>query len=195
MHRRASEWYENEGLIEQAIAHALAGDDLQHAAALIERHAVQQMIQHRREAALAGWLDALPPELVQSRPWLCVYLAWTRYWMGQREKVEACLRAAEECLQTGPRESTAGDSKSLVAGYISAIRAHHALTNQEIPRVIERAQRAIECLPEGDYMRCEAAVALGGAHWSQGDVLSSQRAFAQARTTALKSGYSAMAVP
>jgi LuxR family maltose regulon positive regulatory protein len=132
--------------------------------------------------------------LVRSRPWLCVYLAWTRYWMGQREQVEACLRAAERNLP-GTDEPAVEDEGRLVAGYISAIRAHHALTNQDIPRVIELAQRAIECLPEGDYMRCEAAVALGGAYWSQGDVLASQRAFGQARTTAQRSGHPLMAVP
>jgi LuxR family maltose regulon positive regulatory protein len=215
LHRRASEWYEHADLIEQAIAHALAGEDMERAAALIERHAVYQMIHHRREVALAGWLDALPQEWVRSRPWLCVYLAWTRYWMGQREQVEACLRAAEENLaaaqsrqpavrsaQVGGQdvqpevgERSVSENGRLLAGYISAIRAHHALTNQDIPRVIQMAQRAIEYLPDGDYMRCEAAVALGGAYWSQGDVLASQSAFAQARATAQKSGHSAMAVP
>ena len=200
LHCRASEWYEAQDLIEQAIAHALAGEDLEGAAALVERHAVYQMIHHRREAALGGWLDALSPDWVRSRPWLCVYLAWTRYWMGQREQVEACLQTAEELLAGAcglppvGKEAVPG-SERLLSGYISAIRAHHALTNQDIPRVIEMAQRAIECLPEGDYMRCEACVALGGAYWSQGDVLASERAFSQARTTALKSGHPAMAVP
>jgi LuxR family maltose regulon positive regulatory protein len=82
-----------------------------------------------------------------------------------------------------------------IAGYVAAIRAHHALTNQQLQRVIEMAQRAIEFLPDDDYMRCEAAVALGGAYWGQGDVVASQQAFAQARATAQKSGYRLMAVP
>jgi LuxR family maltose regulon positive regulatory protein len=194
LHLRASVWYEGAGLIEEAITHALAGEDLERAAMLIEQNAIHQMIHHRKEAALAGWLDALPDELVHSRPWLCVYMAWTRYWMGQREQVEACLRAAEHNLPSPGELATEGEER-LIAGYISAIRAHHALTNQDIPRVIELAQRAIECLPEGDYMRCEAAVALGGAYWSRGDVLASQRAFEQARTTAQRSGHPLMAVP
>jgi LuxR family maltose regulon positive regulatory protein len=209
LHRRASEWYEHSDLIEEAIMHAMAGEDLERAAALVERHAVRQMTQHRREAALAEWLDALPQELVQSRPWLCVYLGWARYWRGLRDQVEPCLQAAEEALpapeeapqaagHTSPRaadELSSADNTRLVAGYISSIRAHHALTNQDIPRVIEMANRALACLPEGDYMRCEAAVALGGAHWSQGDVMAAQRAFARARATAARTGYPAMAVP
>jgi LuxR family maltose regulon positive regulatory protein len=189
---RASEWYESAGEIEAAITHALAGQDTERAAALIERHAVEQMTHHRREATLAGWLDKLPEDLVRTRPWLCVYLGWTRYWRGMRDQVEACLQCAERGIETLDPN---GNERRLVQGYIAAIRAHHALTNQEIERVIEMAQRAIACLPEGDYMRCEAAVALGGAYWSQGDVVAAQRAFSQARATALKSGTPVMAVP
>jgi LuxR family maltose regulon positive regulatory protein len=192
LHLRASEWYEAAGEIEAAITHALSGQDAERAAALIERNAVVQMNHHRREAALAGWLEDLPDDVIRARPWLCVYLGWTRYWRGKRDQVETCLQCAEQGLQA--IEPTDGE-RQLIRGYIAAIRAHHALTSQEIERTIEMASRAIEFLPEGDYMRCEAAVALGGAYWSRGDVVASQRAFAQARATALKSGYPVMAVP
>jgi LuxR family maltose regulon positive regulatory protein len=200
LHRRASQWYEGAGLFGEAIAHALAGEDYVRAAALIERHAIQQLSTSRREADLAEWLEALPEDLVQSRPWLCVYIAWTRHWRGQRDQVEACLARAERALARTPEGETAPDDdarreEQLIAGYIAAIRAHHALVNQEIPRVVDMAQRAIAFLSEGDYMRCEAAVALGGAYWALGDVLASRQAFAQARTTAERSGYPPLAVP
>jgi LuxR family maltose regulon positive regulatory protein len=200
LHRRASQWYESAGLIEAAITHALAGQDTERAAVLIEHNAVQQMTHHRREATLARWLDELPDDVVRARPWLCIYLAWTRYWRGMRDQVEECLQCAEDGLAATPYSvdeagSTGRRERTLIRGYIAAIRAHHALTNQEIERVIEMAERALPLLPEGDYMRCEAAVALGGAYWSQGDVMASQRAFSQARATALASGYPLMAVP
>ncbi|MBN1584673.1 MAG: hypothetical protein JXA89_28460 [Anaerolineae bacterium] len=191
LHRRASEWYERAGLIEDAITHALTGKDFERAAALIEQNAIQQMGSYRREAALSVWLESLPAALIETRPLLCVYLAWTRYWMGQRERVETCLQNAERALARTPRPA----DEQLITGYISAIRAHHALTNQDIERVVTEAQQAIQFLPEGDYMRCEAAVALGGAYWSLGDVAASQAAFVQARTTAQKSGYRPLAVP
>jgi LuxR family maltose regulon positive regulatory protein len=192
LHRRASEWYEGANLVEEAIAHALAGRDFERVARLVEQHAVQHMSTYRQEARLAEWLQALPDELVQERPWLCVYLAWTRYWRGLRGQVEECLVRAERALAAG---TSAGGEDRLIAGYIAAIRAHHALTSQELQRVIEMADQAIRFLPEGDYMRCEAAVALGGAYWGLGNVAASERAFAQARATALVSGYHPLAVP
>jgi len=191
LHLRASEWYETIGDVEAATAHALSGQDAERAATLIERRAAEQMTHHGREAVLASWLDRLPSKLIRARPWLCVYLGWTRYWRGLRDQVEECLQWAEQGLLAS---GTADDEMQLIRGYVAAIRAHHALTNQEIDRVIAMSQRAIAFLPEGDYMRCEAAVALGGAFWSRGDVVAAQRAFAQARTTALKSGTPVMAV-
>jgi LuxR family maltose regulon positive regulatory protein len=78
---------------------------------------------------------------------------------------------------------------------MAAFRAHLALTRQDLPRVIALAEEALKLLPEGDFARCEAAVALGGAYWGQGDVAAAQAAFAQGRATALKSGYPPLAVP
>jgi LuxR family maltose regulon positive regulatory protein len=194
LHQRASEWYEGANLIEEAITHALAGRDYERVARLVEQYAAQQMSTYRQEAALAEWLAALPDELVRERPWLCVYLGWTRYWMGMRSQVEECLLCAEEALARSA-DAAQGTDERLISGYIAAIRAHHALTNQALQRVIEMAERAQRFLPEGDYMRCEAAVALGGAYWGLGNVVASARAFAQARATALKSGYRPLAVP
>jgi LuxR family maltose regulon positive regulatory protein len=133
--------------------------------------------------------------VVRARPWLCVYLAWTRHWMGLREQIEECLQHAEQALERAAEDGEPTTDGTLIAGYIAAIRAHHALTHQQIERVVEMAQRAIAFLPEGDYMRCEAAVALGGAYWSLGDVVASEKAFSQARATAQRSGYRLLGVP
>jgi len=200
LHRRASAWHERAGTIEEAIAHAISATDYERAARLVEQHAVQQMMSYRRESTLGEWLQALPEELVQARPWLCVYLGWTRHWMGMRDQVEEPLRCAEDALRrelrpNGAPERAARAQEPLIIGYIAAIRAHNALTRQQIPRVLEMGHQAIELLPEGDYMRCEAAVALGGAYWALGDVVAAQEAFAQARATAQQSGYLPLAVP
>ena len=100
LHRRASEWYAGAELVEEAVAHALTGQDMERAATLVEQHAMQ-MIVHSKVVTLSRWLEALPDHLVQSRPWLCVYRAWTQYWTGQREQAEECLQSAERALQNG----------------------------------------------------------------------------------------------
>ena len=57
-----------------AIGHALAGEDFWRAADLVER-AIPAMRMSRQEAALRGWLKALPDEVVRVRPVLSVGLA------------------------------------------------------------------------------------------------------------------------
>jgi LuxR family maltose regulon positive regulatory protein len=55
LHKRASEWYEQNGSMADSIRHALAGGDFERAADLIER-AVPEMRQTRQEFTLLGWL-------------------------------------------------------------------------------------------------------------------------------------------
>ena len=71
LHRRASEWYEQHGSAADAIRHALAAEDFERAADLVEL-AVPAMRRSRQEATLLGWLKALPDELVRCRPVLSV---------------------------------------------------------------------------------------------------------------------------
>lgn len=82
LHRRAGAWYEQNGLPSDAIRHALAATDFEHAADLIELQ-VRAMYNSGMEATWLGWVRALPDEIVRARPVLNVYyafgiwLAWT----------------------------------------------------------------------------------------------------------------------
>jgi LuxR family maltose regulon positive regulatory protein len=46
-------------------------------------------------------------------------------------------------------------------------------------------QKSLDLLPEGDEMRCEPAIALGGAYWALGDVKRSEESFGASRAAAL----------
>ena len=67
LHRRACEWYEENGDRSEAIRHAMAGGDFERAADLVEL-AIPAMSQDRQEATLRQWLEALPDELLRVRP-------------------------------------------------------------------------------------------------------------------------------
>ena len=73
LHRRASEWYEQNGDRSEAIRHALAGEAYDRAADLVEL-AIPAMRRSRQEATLRGWLEALPDELIRVRPVLTIGL-------------------------------------------------------------------------------------------------------------------------
>ena len=212
LHCRASEWYESAELVEEAVAHAIAGEAFERAATLVEQNAMQMIIDGKHPT-VSRWLEALPDELVRARPWLCVYHAWIRYWIGLREQVEECLQNAEQALAStllpskGEKQSakvpipTETEKSALseaegqhIAGYIAAIRASNALSNEKIPRALEMAQRAVELLPEGDYMRSLVGITLGAAHGSRGDVVAAQQAYTEASASAQKCGYRTLSV-
>ncbi|MGA7147634.1 MAG: helix-turn-helix transcriptional regulator, partial [Microbacterium sp.] len=73
LHRRASDWYAGNGEAHEAIDHALAGDDAERAAELIELVA-PAMQRARHESQLRAWLEALPADIYLDRPVLAMAL-------------------------------------------------------------------------------------------------------------------------
>ncbi len=87
LHRRASEWYQRNGLMVDSINHALAAHDFERAADLLEQ-AVPALRSSRQDALFRGWLKALPNELFHARPVLSVWYAHSLLASGELEGVE-----------------------------------------------------------------------------------------------------------
>jgi len=97
LHRRASEWYEQNGSLSDAIRHALAGGDFERAAGLVEL-AAPAMHRNRQEATVLAWMKALPEELFQARPVLSILYVGALMSNGEIKGVEERLRDAERWL-------------------------------------------------------------------------------------------------
>ena len=76
LHRQASVWFGQQGLLPEAIGHALAGDAVDDAATWIEALMPSMFATMSIHQALAGWLAALPEPVVRSRALLCLMQAW-----------------------------------------------------------------------------------------------------------------------
>lgn len=61
LHHRASGWFESQGLIEEALDHALAAGNMQDAADIVARHR-HELYNKEQFARLTRWLRLLPPE-------------------------------------------------------------------------------------------------------------------------------------
>ena len=75
LHLRASGWYEENGLVAEAIGHALSAPDHELAARLIEGEAVEAWSRGEGLTTL-GWLEALPTEAKRHRPRLFPHTPW-----------------------------------------------------------------------------------------------------------------------
>ena len=67
LHHRASEWYLQEGQVDQSIAHAVRSHELDRAAELILANWIRFIV-HWRVGPVAGWLDLLPESGHPGRP-------------------------------------------------------------------------------------------------------------------------------
>jgi LuxR family maltose regulon positive regulatory protein len=75
LHRVASEWYEQQGLLKEAVKHAVLTKDWDYAAGMVERHGAE-VLGRSDLRTLGEWCDAFPEEVMARRPALCVIHAW-----------------------------------------------------------------------------------------------------------------------
>jgi len=189
-HRRASEWYEQNGFPADAIRHALAAEDWERAARLVEL-AWPAMRKRRQEATMLGWVKALPDSLIRARPVLSVVCAWALLDGGELEAAEARLLSAEQWLGTAAdgRERPQAAAPTMVVvddaqfrslpASIANARAYRAQALDDIPGTVTYARQALEFLQEGDYYeRGTTAALLGLAYWASGDLEAAYRSFA-----------------
>src|SRR2546421_6303075 len=201
LHRRASEWYEQNGSATDAIRHALAARDFARAAGLVEL-AVPAMRRSRQETTVLGWLKALPDQLVRARPVLSVHYAGTLLRSGELEGVEARLRDAERWLDTKADmgELALAPSAEMVvvdeeefrglAGSIAIYCAASALALGDVADTMKYARRVLDLVPEDDHLRRGAAAGfLGLAYWTSGDLEAAHQSYTDCMARVQRSGH------
>ena len=180
LHRRASEWYEENGWRSDAIRHALCAEAFEWAAELIERAGL--MTEDSSQAATwLKWTRALPDETIRSRPVLSGWVACALLAGGELEAAEARLKDAERGLKPGRSGRTVvADEEQLrsLLATISVVRAYNAQAVGDVPGTLKHAERVFELLPEGDHFRRQQATALVGlTRWASGDLETADQVF------------------
>jgi len=176
LHIRASQWYEDHGLEPEAFHNAVAANDVERAARLMEGKGIPL---HFRGAAapVLHWLASLPKAVLDARPSLWVRYASLLLMNGQTTGVEEKLQAAEAALQG----SEANDTARNLLGEIAANRATLALARYQAETMLVQSRRALEYLhPNNLTSRTTAHWTLGVAHNLQGDRARARRAYTEA---------------
>ncbi|MBI5034404.1 MAG: tetratricopeptide repeat protein [Chloroflexi bacterium] len=207
LHRRASAWYERNGLRSDAIHHALAAKDLPSAADLIELAWPAAEEGSIQPATWLGWVKTLPEELIRARPVLNVWYAYALLGRGEMEAAESRFKDAERWLESAdtmkvqqvtPSAETCPESfdyaqdelrrrmvvvdqeqfKSLPAT-IAVGRAYIAQTLGNIPDTVRYASRVLELTEADPFRHSQASMLLGMAYWASGDLEAADRVFAE----------------
>jgi len=155
LNRRAAEWYEDHGEPQNAIEHAFASDDLEHAARLVK--ACQMAVyQNGRLETLLGWIDRLDrPDVLERHPAIAILGAWAHGRSGQPAEAERWADMARRGGENGHLvDGTA--TIELCAATLRACMCRHGEKKMRAD-----AQRALELAPAWSYWRSTASRLLG----------------------------------
>jgi LuxR family maltose regulon positive regulatory protein len=202
LQRRASAWYEEQGLVEDAVQHALHARDFERAVRLIDQVAID-MFARSELVTLCGWLAALPQDTIAARPRLSMLYAWALLATGHTEEGEQWVQAIERAAGTGV-EALAGEDAAALEPHvraalveISVLRASLALGYGDLARARELIERALPYLAgEGQpyvfntprALRPAALFTLAVAHELGGELGRATQAFSEAAALALPEG-------
>jgi LuxR family maltose regulon positive regulatory protein len=200
LHRRASEWYEQNGERSEAVCHALEGEDFERAADLIEL-AAPDMQKTRQEMKLRGWFEALPHELFEVRPVLAIGYVGALMSSGLFEGVDELLRAAERWLDTptgAPGQPNTPASGMVVLdepefrrlpSAIAMYRAALSRIDDDVAGTMAHARQALDLAGEDAMARGAASGLLALGSWTSGDLQAAQRWYADCMASLEKVGH------
>jgi len=186
LHRRAAAWYERNGWSSEAVRHALAAQEHDRAADLVEDVA-RKMWNRGEVMTLLGWLEALPEETKRRRPQLLLQYAAALLWVGRLDDVEPIAREIERAVGVSGegrdddlRPSADETLRRVLLGGVAATRSWRAYLKGDPHGAIALARRALTLLPEKDLeLRTFAAFRLAEAYRTADDLEAASAAFAE----------------
>jgi LuxR family maltose regulon positive regulatory protein len=180
LHQRASAWYERHDLVSEAIEHAVSAEDFERAAYLIER-AAETVLMRGEFASLLSWTEAMPKEMMRTRPLLAVYGVWGVL-LGGRSLAE---------IESRLQDVIEGDVDGDCAGAITLLRSLIATYKKDVRRSIELGRQALEQIPEESlFFRFFGARGLGTAYLLSGDIAAAGQIFEEEVRISQKGGSS-----
>ncbi|GAA3400084.1 LuxR C-terminal-related transcriptional regulator [Paenibacillus hodogayensis] len=136
LHHRAYHWFNEQGLLMEAISHALTAHRYDEAATAMDSH-LSDLIKNGEEATLLRWLQVLPLRSVVRRPDLFYYQAGIWAASGRSEEARELLDRAIHLITT-EKEWFPVDVRKEIEMRIEIYRATIAYYQGDIDAFIER---------------------------------------------------------
>lgn len=144
LHRTASAWFAEHGLLGEAVTHALAAGDTETAVALVESQAMNLVV-HSRMASLLSLVSKLPEPEVITRPGLQIAIAWANSLLQRAQRAQSALDHVRGALVSTTDESTAA-----ILGEADIVQATIDVYSDRIDRA---ASLVAPCLEDKDSHR------------------------------------------
>jgi LuxR family transcriptional regulator, maltose regulon positive regulatory protein len=193
LHRRAGEWFERNGERAEAIEHALAAQDHDRAADLLEL-SIPALNRHRQEATVRRWMESLPDELLRARPVLSAGYVGALMSTGEVRGVDVRLAEVERWLAapltSADKVVVDEEGWRRLPGQIAMYRSAQALKHGDVAAGMRHARRALDLAAADDHATRGGPEALIGlACWTTGDLEEGYRWYARGMASLDDAGY------
>ncbi len=189
LHCRASDWLADNGFLDPAIQHAVAGRDYERAASLVEASA-HPLIYSGQINTVKSWLAAFPPLSFETHPRLKVYRVWIDILQGRSDLSDRSLQEKENMLNSLPPSP----ENERLRVELMVILARIVAMAGNSTRAIHLAEAAQSRVPKDDLAslaRLNSALAL--AYQLEGRAAKARRAYQECLRQAFGSGYYSLA--
>ncbi len=184
LHARASEWYEANGSLREAILHALQADDMK----LVARLVSGNVLILAEGEDLPELLERFHPENLEdvcSRPWLCISIAWAKAYAGQLDEAEGLI----DRMETSLRGKVSEEERIHLMGHGLTIRAYVQWLKGRFEKAVDIAREALTNIPADDLLeKANILIILGLATQNTEKNDEAIRIFRDAASFSLKSG-------
>jgi LuxR family maltose regulon positive regulatory protein len=175
LHRRASAWFEQHGLIDEALDHALAADDTDLAAHQMSA-GLRDALNRQDRPTLERWLRLLPDEIIQRQPGLLMIKAWALEFLWRLNLQAQVLKQVEELLDSDDGASLQANDLQILRGQILVLRSQNAYFSTQNTRAIELSQQALALLPPmWKFVRGGAMLYQGMSMQASGQALAAEQ--------------------
>ena len=172
LHRRAANWFDGQGMVDEALEHAQSSGDANLALDLVEKHALEAILQGQIATA-TRWLDMLPAEALLARPRLCLNRAWALTFTSQTEAAVPYLARAADLSSEMP------SAQAEILGLQSYGKSVYGLTGE----AVRLAELGLEISPVDDaFLQCINHLFLASALVRDGKLDEAMQTYHSVRT-------------
>ena len=175
LHHLASVWFEEHGLLDEALHHALKAGDLDLAAHQMNA-GLREVINREDRPTLERWLGLLPEEMIQHNPTLLMIRAWALEYAWKIDLQAQVLGQVEELLDSDGGASLPANDLQILRGQILVLRAQQAYFSNQTTRAIDLCRQALALIPPSwKFARGGAMFYLGMSMQASGQAQEAER--------------------
>ena len=175
LHRRASAWYVEQGMIDEGLHHALAAGDVDLAARQMNA-GLSDLLNREDRPTLERWLSLMPEEMIQRRPELLMIRVWAYHFSWRLDLVGQVLQQLEELLDSVGGASLPANELQLLRGQILLVKAQQAYFSNQSTQAIDLCRQVLMIFSlSWKFVRGGAIFYLGMSLQASGQRLAAER--------------------